>query len=500
MKKLHMHPLLVFLAFLALGSCQNENFQNENVQEHFSSDVKMRYVSYADLLNNRKFTDEAKDAISKNFPVGSTNKDLFTNYFGVYIDTTKIVEIIRGGDLTLTMHVQSYSQSDTKHNLVLYSKNCVDSFIPFIAAYRQEDLAVMEAAGHIEDTKPTSIMDLETDSKLVAGPCATSVTHTVHLCRDANGNTQMDNGDLGNGCVGTPWDETYTVWTIDLNCMGGGGGGAGNPPSNFGGNGFYNTGVHGGSFPNINTNYVSCSDCLEMTEELADFITNLSSGELIGWNDLSFPSQRTIVNYLEANNYTSNVVALVKKIILAVAQNYTIYGYNFESQTISAEFVSNILYPELDDVSDEDTEENGPDCESFNFVQTGQNWQEAALTNIHFNIIILGPNGLGAFLVPFPTATLFGCKINPPAPNPSITPGRAGYLSAQALLMSMNQTINKYKGRKIPPMMIDTYFQEKAKKNHADKTKGGIINFNASSYSVVPTPYQTNFLGIGNCN
>jgi hypothetical protein len=54
------------------------------------------------------------------------------------------------------------------------------------------------------------------------------------MCRDESGNTISNNGELGNGCVGMPFDVEYMVLTIDVDCLSGGSGSGG---SGFGASG-----------------------------------------------------------------------------------------------------------------------------------------------------------------------------------------------------------------------------------------------------------------------
>ncbi|HEU4497540.1 MAG TPA: T6SS effector amidase Tae4 family protein, partial [Flavobacterium sp.] len=66
--------------------------------------------------------------------------------------------------------------------------------------------------------------------------CVDVVTTTVNMCRDAQGNEQIDNGEVGNGCVGVSFPRTYTTYYIDMGCLAGGGGGGGFGPGSGGGN------------------------------------------------------------------------------------------------------------------------------------------------------------------------------------------------------------------------------------------------------------------------
>jgi hypothetical protein len=89
-------------------------------------------------------------------------------------------------------------------------------------------------------------------------------------------------------------------------------------------------------------------------------------------------------------------------------------------------------------------EEQPPSCESFNFTtKSGSIWQESAVVNIHFNVVVISPNGYRfSQIVEFPNAILFGVPTNLIVGNTTISPGIAANLSAAAVKQSMDETVS----------------------------------------------------------
>ena len=144
-------------------------------------------------------------------------------------------------------------------------------------------------------------------------------------------------------------------------------------------------------------------------------------------------------------------------------------------------------------------EEEGPSCESFSFSNTTSNWQEAAVKNIQFKVVLLSPQGakINHYIV-YSNPILFGMPSNMIIGG-EISNGMAAELSAKALQISMDETVARYGNQEVDKMIVSNYFEQRLKNNYPIITNGGRVNFNPMSYSVVPTYYKTAFLGNGNC-
>ncbi len=144
----------------------------------------------------------------------------------------------------------------------------------------------------------------------------------------------------------------------------------------------------------------------------------------------------------------------------------------------------------------------GPSCESFNFTKIHEEstWQEAAVKNVTFKVVVLTPEGLKkTYDISFPQPILFGMPANM-INGGDISPGLAAELSAQALQLSMNETVSRYGNTQFPQSIVESYFKERLKYNYPLVTNGGRVNFNPMAYDVIPTEFETNMFGNGNCD
>lgn len=211
-----------------------------------------------------------------------------------------------------------------------------------------------------------------------------------------------NNGELGNGCVGLGFEFEMQVITIDMACLadGGGGGGGTSGTSGTSGTGTTGSGPTGGSTntgsnnpnPNqsildlFNTTFVPCTSCIELSEELNDFLSDLNATQLEWWNSLDNRTKESIVNYLNDNDYSADSIQLIEDLQIACDEYLTLYGNNSSTQFFIKNVIKNILNPQTH-ITPEEEVVLPPDCESFNFVNTSSNWQEAALTNVHFKLM-----------------------------------------------------------------------------------------------------------------
>jgi len=143
-----------------------------------------------------------------------------------------------------------------------------------------------------------------------------------------------------------------------------------------------------------------------------------------------------------------------------------------------------------------------PSCESFNFKnKIGSLWQESAVKNIHFNIVVISPNGYHfSQIINYPNAILFGAPTNLSVGNTDISAGLAATLSAKAVETSMSETVSMYGNKPVSELTVRLYFEDRLKHNYPLYIPGGRVNFNASGFSGTPTDYKTNMFGTGNCN
>lgn len=208
-----------------------------------------------------------------------------------------------------------------------------------------------------------------------------------------------------------------------------------------------------------------------------------------------------LTNYLLANNCSSQSVEEVTNIIQAVQQYQVEFGVNPETQEVVDDFLDSIFDDSVNpDTIDALPLDVPPSCESFNFTQVGTaNWQRAAVKNIHFNIVLLSPNGVFvSHAISYPNPILFGGPKTLTVGNTPISPGLAATLSARALSRAMKETVNEFGNKPVNEMIVESFF-EKRLKHHMDFSyPGSKVQIHPQDYPT-PTQYQTNLFGTGDC-
>lgn len=144
------------------------------------------------------------------------------------------------------------------------------------------------------------------------------------------------------------------------------------------------------------------------------------------------------------------------------------------------------------DETDDTLEDNPPpSCKSFNFTQTASLWQEAAVKNIRFSVYLISPKGVKyLYTSSFPNPVLFGVPTNL-SNGGNLGAGTAADISARALAQAMHKTVQKYHRTQTEGYQVDIAFKDFLKSEYPKYIPGGRVNFNPTSYSVIPTNYVT---------
>ncbi len=137
-----------------------------------------------------------------------------------------------------------------------------------------------------------------------------------------------------------------------------------------------------------------------------------------------------------------------------------------------------------------------PSCESFNFVQVSDNWQEANVQGIYFEIWL-------TFTTPPYLKYEYTVKINQEvnfgAPlvdgrGTELPPGTLASASAYALHASMKDVIKKYGRTKTATSVVESYFKKRIKHNYPLHIIGGRAITNAQ-FGPDPTQYRATTRG-----
>lgn len=325
---------LLLIAAVCFQSCEKEQDEELKSNSISTQNVRVKKVSYRDFKSNRKAVEGLKSAIVKRNPSLINSRTVYDEEFGVYVDTTNIVVNETPDSETITMSILSEEDLTQVENLILVL-NDDGSYRAYIAEYdlTEDQLDAVSRGESIEGIFPTSITEIDDSSKIsITGSCASTSYYTVHSCYNSNGDVMADNGELGNGCVGMSFDVTYEIITVDLSCLTSGGGTSGTDStggtgSSTGGTGG-STGGTGGSVGGggssgsysiydtiINTIFVPCTECIELTPELANFLEGLPPELIDFWSSLTDRQRDVFLAYLNQNDYSNESIEELKNIL-----------------------------------------------------------------------------------------------------------------------------------------------------------------------------------------
>ena len=136
-----------------------------------------------------------------------------------------------------------------------------------------------------------------------------------------------------------------------------------------------------------------------------------------------------------------------------------------------------------------------PDENSFNFTNTGSNWQEAATVGMYFNIALLklSPKGVQVkykATIRFDQPILFGAPANLKVGNTDLSNELAAQLTALAVSSAMSTTSKKFAQTNATPTQIEQFFRAELKRVYPYYIPGGRVNFNAMNLRVTPTKFR----------
>lgn len=435
------------------------------------------------------------------------NKIVYDMKAGLYFDDEKGLFIQDGEKMSYTFPVIRESPSEKVQN-ICFNKNKAGDYDVYLVKYdytkEQAHTMTDEQLKEAEKEFVTLLKDGQVVNlfKYVCIDVVVTVTHTIAV--------PIDNGDLtGNfGYTTATFTTTVTIasgcfFTYDNGGSGGVGDGSGGGPGDSSGPGL---GDGTGGVSSGNDGPIITGSLIDDTEApVAGFLP-------LGWAlqyyqegldefmlplFLQYPQFRDI---LATNNCNYSSREFVTSALNAVYWYQQEHGNTNEVNEYITDFLNSVAYDDPNATDTGVTLPMPPSCESFDFKSTASNWQESAVKNIHFTVVVLSPNGAYVnHVVEFANAVLFGMPKNIQIGNTNVTAGVAATVSANILALSMRETVAKYGNKPVSGLIVDLYFESRLKHNFQNSVPGGRVNMHPQNYTVPPTQYQTNAQGTGNC-
>ncbi len=209
MSKLMFHKILLFAVFGAMFASCEKDLYTDNMRQTDLSDVKVRRISYTDIKNDAAAMRKLIDIKASTINVPLAARGVYNEQFGIYLDTTKIMELLKDGVHSLTFKIEDDSIPFILKNLVMVQQG-TEAYKAFITEYEltEQEFDKLAHGVPIGEDKMKRIKDMQTNQKFNVGPCITNFYYIVHG-HDAGGNAQ-------------DYDVSYTVY--DLDCIAGEGG------------------------------------------------------------------------------------------------------------------------------------------------------------------------------------------------------------------------------------------------------------------------------------
>ena len=478
--------LSILLLTYLFTSCTSDDLTSHDSHDNHKHLNEISFSEFKEKTNQKKFNPFAFNV--------DKNKRLNENlYFRV--DTTVVKQnTLTNGKVNFTLRALSMQpeSEDVFYNIIYYNKD------------EKWHWSILEIPNNFMTQEKTSIKEVLNsingannliNSKLVG----TWVTTTSYHC---NGEGKCATGECDgcNVCVSTSISYEYVdlpnteeYYFVIAPTPGGGGGGGGMSAEQKALNSFINS--LNIQQLNIFYNHPELAEYLlnNMVESPRFELINPGTGNGgIGIYDPNPTPQLPEYGFSqEAKDFVSELISVIID-----------YKYQFPN------YDSNLLDEFLDDILNTNTEAEeeinlptlAPSCESFNFEAVGTaNWQSSLVKNIGFTIILLTPSNISVSNdINYPQPIEFGCPQTLLG-GLQISPGRAANLSSQVLKNTINLVVRKFGNKKATNLMVKILFEKKLKDNYPLTIFGGRVNFNSTS-NKIPTQYQTNALGTGNCD
>jgi len=495
----HIIRSLIFILFISLTSCEKELY--EDSIQNSSRNLTVQHIKLNDIDKAISTKIENKISAIKKTKELKNNVDEVENRFeynstlDIYIDTENGKLINNNGDISYTFPM--FRRSEEKLENIVFKQKQDGSLDTFFAKYNiKPEEFINLTLNEKSNLKPDLYRVYSQGFDLIVQYVCVNIYYTITTygtCPYPDG-YHPESGLQCDAEVATHSLSFCNVTTSE-------GGGGSNPNNgNTGGNtGSDDDGIGTGS------NGVSTSPTTMSPEQAAikEFVMNSLNEEQNNWYSNQNPAVQLSINSLILslgvdNNCISGESAALELINFCLEYN----DESEESQQNAVDAIQSLI----NDCEDNNPDNSsnillGPSCESFNFTRSGNlNWQQAAVKNIKFRVVLINQNGIfNHHDIRFSTPTLFGLPVNTIMYG-DISPGFAAELSAQAISISMSETVAMYGNQAVSETVVRYYFISRLKHNYQIMTNGGRVNFNMQNSPVTPTEYLTNAFGTGNCD
>lgn len=217
--------VIIFLTLICISCVKDDLLENYEGLPKTTAGMVIKKIRFQDVRSNRQAFQSLQNFRKPN---SLTQRGMYYEEFGVFIDTATIVSIEKDNKHSLTFRIINDEKTNTIENLVLQA-NDNDSYTAYITTYdvtEQEQQQLLNGETLLPK-KPSAITKTTTNSRISIGgdgaECAEIHSIQREECPDGKGGYIPFTGENNNNCAGMPVTVTYLVVTINLECMSGGG-------------------------------------------------------------------------------------------------------------------------------------------------------------------------------------------------------------------------------------------------------------------------------------
>jgi len=217
---------------LLLIGCQAEEDMSYYETRQINTDINLKKIAFSKLKTNKPALQVIEATKLRTNRTLNQRGIVLKEDYGVFIDTTQIYMIEKDNVHSITFQIVSDDESESKiENLVLLS-TANGSYKAYITEYilTSQDMLRLANREFINKT-PSKVTEIgKYDQVAMAMPasvedCISMFNYSIDYCTNYNGQEVVRSGGINDDCVGGYHTRTFTLLTINIDCMANGNGG-----------------------------------------------------------------------------------------------------------------------------------------------------------------------------------------------------------------------------------------------------------------------------------
>lgn len=301
-------------------SCNEDLYENQIPQTE--SKFNIRKLNHSEIYKNNKVAQKLGQ-IQKFKSKLANSRVVYDPIYDFFINTDEALYIADGVSESFTFPIYRASETTVLENLVIHVEE--NQILTYLVDYGHplNELQNMTQQQLEQNVVKHYLIDFNTSNVL-----SNRVAMAQYVCFQSyvwDPSIPCNEGELvgaGQGiyCGGWVVQSSYCQWVYDTS---NGGSLNGTPDETEDiSDGVGNTGNGAISNSTINTSFVGCLNCPDISLELEEFLSNMGVENSEWFNDFSnINEQLLMINYLESNNYSLEATNFINNLINEIINN-----------------------------------------------------------------------------------------------------------------------------------------------------------------------------------